>query len=95
MASKYCTHCEKETPHKYITGWGTLFAVLLTAGWWLLAISIYYRRRCVECGNRLEWRREYEVSDDISQRMFESFMVFLLVVLVNFVIIISVLNVLK
>ncbi|MCX5850958.1 MAG: hypothetical protein NT072_02700 [Deltaproteobacteria bacterium] len=92
MSMKYCSHCLKETEHKYLVGWVPFFAVLFTLGWWLLIISIYYRRRCVECGNRMEWQREYEEMEDVSTRAFESFMIFVVIVLVQSIIIFGILS---
>lgn len=58
MQSRYCQQCGRESGHKRALGWGTFFAVLLTFGWWLLAIP-FYPKRCVICGlhNPLRSRR--------------------------------------
>jgi hypothetical protein len=44
-----CPNCQKRTGHKRALGFGTFFAVLLTAGFWLLAIP-FYPKRCITCG---------------------------------------------
>lgn len=38
-------------------GFGTFFAVLITAGFWLLAIP-FYPKRCVVCGSDLQSRSQ-------------------------------------
>lgn len=49
MRMEQCSNCDKTTGHKRALGWGTLFAVILTAGLWLIAIP-FYPTRCVACG---------------------------------------------
>jgi hypothetical protein len=49
MISAHCASCARVTGHKRALGWGTFFAVLLTAGLWLLAIP-FYQKRCMICG---------------------------------------------
>lgn len=49
MQSRYCTSCDRVTGHKRALGWGTFFAVALTAGFWLLALP-FYPQRCIICG---------------------------------------------
>lgn len=46
----YCPNCKKETGYKRSLGFGTLFAVILTGGLWLIAI-LFYPDRCVICGS--------------------------------------------
>ncbi len=53
MEKYYCTNCNKKTGHKRSIGLGTLLAVILTGGLWLLAI-FFYPKRCILCGN---WKR--------------------------------------
>jgi hypothetical protein len=53
MYMAYCPNCKKETGHKRYLGFGTLFAVILTGGLWLIAI-LFYPTRCIACGG---WRR--------------------------------------
>ena len=50
MFMEFCKNCEKTTGHKRQLGWGTFFAVMLTAGLWLLAIPLY-PSRCILCGS--------------------------------------------
>lgn len=50
MNVAYCPICQKETGHQRKLGFGTLFAVIITIGWWLLAIP-FYPKRCVVCGS--------------------------------------------
>ncbi len=45
----YCPNCKKETGYKRSLGFGTLFAVILTGGLWLIAV-LFYPTRCVVCG---------------------------------------------
>ncbi len=51
MESFLCPTCGRTTAHKRVLGWGTLTAVLLTGGLWLLAIPLY-PLHCVVCGYR-------------------------------------------
>ena len=49
MKLKMCRNCQKLTGHKRAIGFGTLVAILLTSGLWLVAIS-FYPKRCVASG---------------------------------------------
>ena len=49
MEMIFCPNCNKLTGYKRHLGFGTFFAVLLTAGFWLLAIP-FYPKRCLICG---------------------------------------------
>ena len=49
MQEKYCSNCGRNTGHKRAIGWGTFFAVLITGGFWFLAIP-FYPKRCIMCG---------------------------------------------
>jgi hypothetical protein len=49
MKFSHCTNCEKDTGHKRALGWGTFFAVILTAGGWFFVIP-FYPIRCIACG---------------------------------------------
>lgn len=49
MTFEQCDNCGKRTGHKRALGWGTFFMVLLTFGFWLLAIPLY-PVRCIACG---------------------------------------------
>lgn len=49
MENSYCPNCKKNTGHKRALGWGTFFAVLITGGFWILAIPLY-PKRCIVCG---------------------------------------------
>ncbi|MGP8052149.1 MAG: zinc ribbon domain-containing protein [Desulfobaccales bacterium] len=49
MWMSFCSNCGKNTGHQRRLGWGTFFAVLLTAGFWLLALPLY-PQRCILCG---------------------------------------------
>jgi hypothetical protein len=49
MEMIFCPNCGKLTGYKRAIGFGTFFAVLLTAGLWLLAIP-FYPKRCITCG---------------------------------------------
>lgn len=49
MEMIFCPNCGKLTGYKRALGFGTFFAVLLTAGFWLLAIP-FYPKRCITCG---------------------------------------------
>ena len=50
MKMSYCPTCRRKTGHQRRLGFGTLFAVLITIGWWLLALP-FYPRRCTICGS--------------------------------------------
>jgi len=45
----FCPNCNKLTGYKRALGFGTFFAVVVTAGFWLLAIPLY-PKRCIACG---------------------------------------------
>jgi hypothetical protein len=49
MQMIHCPNCGTMSGFKRSLGFGTLFAVLLTAGLWLLAIP-FYPVRCIKCG---------------------------------------------
>jgi hypothetical protein len=49
MEMIFCPNCGKLAGYKRALGFGTFFAVLLTAGFWLLAIP-FYPKRCITCG---------------------------------------------
>ena len=49
MRMIYCPNCGKPSGFKRALGFGTLFAVLITFGVWLLIIPIY-PARCINCG---------------------------------------------
>ena len=49
MRMELCSNCNKTTGHKRALGWGTLFAVILTGGLWLITIP-FYQLRCIICG---------------------------------------------
>ncbi len=49
MSDSYCPSCKRETGHKRKIGIGTLILVIVTCGWWLLAI-LFYSKRCAVCG---------------------------------------------
>jgi hypothetical protein len=49
MEMIFCPNCAKLTGYKRALGLGTFFAVLLTAGLWLIAIP-FYPKRCITCG---------------------------------------------
>jgi hypothetical protein len=49
MEMIFCPNCGKLKGYKRALGFGTFFAVLLTAGLWLLAIP-FYPKRCITCG---------------------------------------------
>jgi len=53
MKLEHCDTCGKQTMFKRHLGFGTFFAVILTAGFWLLAIP-FYPIRCTQCGT--QWR---------------------------------------
>lgn len=50
MEMLYCQNCKKTTAHKRSLGFGTLLAVLITGGIWLIAI-LFYPQRCIACGS--------------------------------------------
>lgn len=50
MITTFCASCTRATGHKRALGWGTFFAVVLTGGFWLLAIP-FYQKRCMICGS--------------------------------------------
>jgi hypothetical protein len=65
MQMIHCPNCQKLTGYKRQIGFGTFFAVLLTAGLWLLAIP-FYPKRCITCGltkgDSVPWYRTWRVA---------------------------------
>lgn len=51
MEMIFCPNCRNLTGYKRALGFGTFFAVFLTAGFWLLALP-FYPKRCITCGLR-------------------------------------------
>jgi len=62
MEMIFCPNCNKLTGYKRVIGFGTFFAVLLTAGFWLLALP-FYPKRCITCGlgksESVSWTRTW------------------------------------
>jgi hypothetical protein len=58
MYMAYCPNCKKETGYKRSIGFGTLFAVILTGGLWLIAI-LFYPTRCAVCGGSKSTRKPH------------------------------------
>jgi hypothetical protein len=56
MTFEQCDNCGKPTGHRRAFGWGTFFAVVLTAGLWLLTLP-FYPSRCIVCGSGTARRR--------------------------------------
>jgi len=56
MTFEQCDNCGKPTGHRRAFGWGTYFAVVLTAGLWLLTLP-FYPSRCIACGSGTARRR--------------------------------------
>ena len=50
MRHGYCDDCKAMRPFRRAFGWGTFFAVLITAGFWLLTLPLY-PIRCGLCGS--------------------------------------------
>jgi hypothetical protein len=65
MEMIFCPNCNKLTGYKRVIGFGTLFAVLLTAGLWLLTLP-FYPQRCITCGLRksdsVPWYRTWRLA---------------------------------
>ncbi len=65
MEMIFCPNCQKLTGYKRAIGFGTFFAVLLTAGFWLLAIP-FYPKRCITCGltksDSVPWYRTWRLA---------------------------------
>jgi len=59
MRREYCNDCRTTRPFQRAFGWGTFFAVLITAGGWLVALP-FYPLRCRECGR--PWNPKVDVS---------------------------------
>ena len=49
MVTCNCPNCGRRSGFKRHLGWGTFFMVVLTCGFWLLAIP-FYPSRCINCG---------------------------------------------
>ena len=49
MEIVFCPNCKKPMGYKRAFGFGTLFAVVLTCGIWLLFL-VFYPKRCIGCG---------------------------------------------
>jgi hypothetical protein len=64
MEMIFCPNCKKLTGYKRALGFGTLFAVLLTAGFWLIAIP-FYPKRCITCGlkksDSVSWYKTWQL----------------------------------
>lgn len=65
MEMIFCPNCGRLTGYKRALGFGTLFAVLLTAGLWLLVIP-FYPKRCITCGlgksESVPWYRTWRLA---------------------------------
>lgn len=55
-----CATCGQQRPIKRALGFGTLFAVIITGGLWLLAIP-FYPLRCASCGGTSYFSSRAEV----------------------------------
>ena len=53
MNMKRCPGCDRVTGHKRAIGVGSLLAVIVTGGLWLIALP-FYSERCIICGNDRE-----------------------------------------
>lgn len=51
MEMIFCPNCQKLTGYQRAFGFGTLFAVLITCGFWLFVLG-FYPQRCIACGLR-------------------------------------------
>lgn len=51
MRYLYCDNCGRKSGYKRQFGWGTFFAVVVTMGFWILALP-FYPLRCMNCGNK-------------------------------------------
>ena len=49
MYADYCPGCMRGTGHKRRFGVGTIVMLVITMGWWIMAMP-FYPRRCVICG---------------------------------------------
>lgn len=49
MLFTYCPNCKETRGFKRAIGIGTVIAIILTGGLWLLAIP-FYPKRCIVCG---------------------------------------------
>lgn len=49
MEMIFCANCEKRCGFKRSLGFGTLFMIVFTAGFWILTIP-FYPARCINCG---------------------------------------------
>lgn len=61
MKFEYCSNCKQKTGFKRSLGFGTFFAVLLTGGFWILAIP-FYPTRCISCGSARGGAEPTEIS---------------------------------
>jgi len=86
MDFTHCTNCGKKTGHKRSLGIGTIFAVLLTSGFWLLAIP-FYPKRCIVCGQSADRSKQ-----ETSGKKWISTWMGVLILLVLLVLIISALS---
>ena len=59
-----CPNCNKLTGYKRVIGFGTFFAVVLSAGLWLLTLP-FYPKRCITCGleksDSVPWYRTWRL----------------------------------
>ena len=64
MEMIFCPNCNRLTGYKRVIGFGAFFAVLLTAGFWLLTLP-FYPKRCITCGftksDSVPWNRTWKM----------------------------------
>ncbi len=54
MAIKYCALCERNVEAKRKIGVGSLILVLVTGGFWILALPFYHKRCPICVGTELQ-----------------------------------------
>jgi hypothetical protein len=64
MEMIFCPNCQKLTGYKRALGFGTFFAVVFTAGFWLVPL-LFYPKRCINCGltksDSVSWHRTWRL----------------------------------
>jgi len=69
MKTKHCNICNKQTIFKRHLGIGTLIAVIVTLGWWVLAIP-FYPVRCTYCGEQRSSGRPKDLTIEILKKRY-------------------------
>ncbi len=64
MQMSFCKNCNGNRGFKRSLGVGTIFMILLTGGFGLLALP-FYPKRCITCGSEMEESGKEASADDL------------------------------